>query len=251
MERPAATCADPPREKGRTKKERSPRGNPKCFRTKVHRWPRETKDRRPETTRSDTKDRSHRGRASFRGRSIALEAQNHSRTLHFRSIMDPKTSPKTLRRAPGALPGAPGTPVAPPGTPTSSKVDACAAFRASGVTCWYTCPPLCSPPAPSPLYTPTDPVNVYSLPQENRPARRARGSADSRGLRPRAPTPGERSRRKLNLFGPRCCVFVRLGPRKARCPHSEESAGGQALAAMKNYTPRRPPGCSQEILSAA
>ena len=251
MERPAATCADPPREKWRTKKERSPRRNSKRFRTKVHRSPRETKGRRPETTRSDTKDRSHRGRASFRGRSLALETQNHSRTLHFRSILDPKTSPKTLRRAPGALPGAPGSPGAPPGTPTSSKVDACAAFRASGVTPWYASPRLSRRPRPLPLYTPKDPLNAYSLPQGNRPARRARGSADSRGLRPRAPTPGERSRRKLNLFGPRCCVFVRLGPRKARCPHLEESASGQALAAMKNYTPRRSPGCSQEILSAA
>ena len=151
MERPAATCADPPREKWRTKKERSPRRNSKCFRTKVHRSPRETKDRRPETTRSDTKDRSHRGRASFRGRSIALEAQNHSRTIHFRFLMDPKASPKILRRAPGALPGAPASPGAPPGAPTSSKVDACAAFMASGRPCWYTRPRLYTAPAPSPL----------------------------------------------------------------------------------------------------
>ena len=152
MERPAATCADPPREKWRTKKERWSRRNPKCFRTKVHRSPRETKDRRPETTRSDTKDRSHRGRASFRGRSIALEAQNHSRRLHFRSIMDPKTSPKTLRRAPGALPGAPGSPGAPPGAPTSSKPDACAEKRASA---WHvgTLAPACPRPPPPPPYT--------------------------------------------------------------------------------------------------
>ena len=91
LERPAATCADPPREKWRTKKERSPRRNSNCFRTKVHRSPHETKDRRPETTRSDPKDRSHRGRASFRGRIIVLEAQNHSRTLPFRSVLDLKT----------------------------------------------------------------------------------------------------------------------------------------------------------------
>ena len=154
----------PPREKWRTKKERSPRGNPKCFRTKVHRSSRETKDRRPETMRSDTKDRSHRGRASFRGRIIALGAQTHSRTLPFRSILDPKASPKTLRRAPGALPGAPGSPGAPPGTPTSSKDDACAEKTSLGVPPWYTCPPLPLFPAPAPLYTPTDPINVYSSP---------------------------------------------------------------------------------------
>ena len=193
MERPAATCADPPREKWRTKKERSPRRNSKCFRTKVHRSPRETKDRRPETTRSDTKDRSHRGRASFRDGGSHSRRKTGSRTLHFRSILDPKASPKTLRRAPGALPGAPGSPGAPPGAPTSSKADACAEKRASGVPSWYTRPRLPPPPAPSPLYTPTDPVNVYSLPQENRPARRDRGSADSEGLRPHAPTPRERS----------------------------------------------------------
>ena len=150
MERPAATCADPPREKGRTKKERSPRRNSKCFRTKVHRSPRETKDRRPETTRSDTKDRSHRGRASFRGRSIALEAQTGSRTPPFRSVLDPKTSPKTLRRAPGALPGAPGSPGAPPGAPTSSKVDACAGFRASGGHLGTLVPASPRPPPPPP-----------------------------------------------------------------------------------------------------
>ena len=40
-----------------------------------------------------------------------METQNHSRTLNHRSILDPKNSPKTLRRAPGALPGAPGDPV--------------------------------------------------------------------------------------------------------------------------------------------
>ena len=149
LERPAATCADPPREKWRTKKERSPRRNSKCFRTKVHRSPRETKGRRPETTRSDTKNRSHRGRASFRGRSIALEAQTGSRTLQFRFLMDPKTSPKTLRRAPGALPGAPGSPGAPPGTPTSSKVDACAEKRASAGHLGTPAPP--SPRSPPQL----------------------------------------------------------------------------------------------------
>ena len=160
MERPAATCADPPREKCRTKKERSPRRNSKCFRTKVHRWPRETKGRRPETTRSDTKDRSHRGRASFWKRIVALDTQNHSRTFHFRFTLDPKTSPKTLRRAPGALPGAPGSPGAPPGTPTSSKVDACAEKRASAWHLGTLAPGRPNPPPPPP-YTLQQPLSTY------------------------------------------------------------------------------------------
>ena len=120
LERPAATCADPPREKGRTKKERSPRGNPKCFRTKVHRWPRETKDRRPETTRSDTKDRSHRGRASFRGRIIALGAQTGSRTFHFRPGLDPKTVPED---PPESSRRPPGSPRDPRSTPRNADIE--------------------------------------------------------------------------------------------------------------------------------